>query len=862
MVGRTEEQRFIRDTFANPGRSGVLVAGRAGVGKTRLVDEVLSETRDYHIECITASESVRPLPFGALAQLLPTNLHQIDQVDLLTVLGRHLQRRAEGRAIVLAVDDVHLLDGLSAGFIEYVAARGLATVLLTLRSGSRIPDALGRLCRNDGLPRLELQALSRSEFDEMLERALEGIIESVSLDRMWEATLGNVLFAQALVADVLEAGELRRTNGVWQWAGEVGPAPRLQEVIAGRLDGLTELERRFLELLSVGEPVALSLAQRVTADAVLLELERRGLIAVGKEDSPSVRLSHPLFGEVLRAKVPSLRRRQISQQLAQILQKEAQRTPGELLKLAVLWHGSGERVDPTSLAEAAQVANRLSDYPLAEKLALDSLKQQRTFLAQLELGWSLLLQHRFDEAADLFVPLIGSEPDDNARERLADGLSLAMGHGLGRVDDALALMAEIEDSAVSLTARAMIQCHRATLYAFVCRYKEAIELGMSAAQVDDDRVFVRSMTSIASSLVMTGRTEDALSLTELGLACASRVRDELPRAPGWAFSSRCTALAFAGRVPEALELVNFFLSSPGLPPDLRSLSNIYRARYLLFEGKVAGAVRFLKDAALTARAEPSYGSWCLALLAEAEALLGHATAAAIARNESLSLRGNDHLSVFVDERRALAWVDAQEGRLSDAIAELWAAADMALERGQRCFELIILEDLLRLGEDNASSRALSASDLVQGSLGEAVGLHAQAMNSKRGTDLEKAGSSFAQMNHLLVASELWGAASVAYRSEGLQARATKAAKKSYEMACQCEGAKIRPATLPIEVEPLSRRQREVALQAAQGSSNAEIAHTLSLSVRTVESHLYAAFAKLGLTDREELGTVFAGPVDY
>ena len=75
------------------------------------------------------------------------------------------------------------------------------------------------------------------------------------------------------------------------------------------------------------------------------------------------------------------------------------------------------------------------------------------------------------------------------------------------------------------------------------------------------------------------------------------------------------------------------------------------------------------------------------------------------------------------------------------------------------------------------------------------------------------------------------------------------------------GARIRPLTLPDEVEPLSRRQREVALQAAQGATNVEIARSLCLSVRTVESHLYAAFAKLGLTDREELGSVLAGPLD-
>ena len=101
---------------------------------------------------------------------------------------------------------------------------------------------------------------------------------------------------------------------------------------------------------------------------------------------------------------------------------------------------------------------------------------------------------------------------------------------------------------------------------------------------------------------------------------------------------------------------------------------------------------------------------------------------------------------------------------------------MALERGQRCFELIILNDLLRLGESDAAARARDVSDLVEGSLGEAVGLHAQAVVSKRGMDLERAASSFAHMGHSLMASELWAAASAAYGREGLQARSTKAAK--------------------------------------------------------------------------------------
>ena len=89
----------------------------------------------------------------------------------------------------------------------------------------------------------------------------------------------------------------------------------------------------------------------------------------------------------------------------------------------------------------------------------------------------------------------------------------------------LTLMAEIERSAVDITTRILIQCYRAHLHAFFNQYSEAIALGMNAMQANgDDRIFVRSLTSVASSLVMIGKTDDALSLTESGLACALRVR--------------------------------------------------------------------------------------------------------------------------------------------------------------------------------------------------------------------------------------------------------------------------------------------------------------------------------------------------
>jgi ATP/maltotriose-dependent transcriptional regulator MalT len=63
-----------------------------------------------------------------------------------------------------------------------------------------------------------------------------------------------------------------------------------------------------------------------------------------------------------------------------------------------------------------------------------------------------------------------------------------------------------------------------------------------------------------------------------------------------------------------------------------------------------------------------------------------------------------------------------------------------------------------------------------------------------------------------------------------------------------------PALRGIDGElPLSRREWEVAVLAARGRSNHEIAGELVVSVRTVENHLYRIYEKLEVSGRSELG---------
>jgi DNA-binding NarL/FixJ family response regulator len=57
--------------------------------------------------------------------------------------------------------------------------------------------------------------------------------------------------------------------------------------------------------------------------------------------------------------------------------------------------------------------------------------------------------------------------------------------------------------------------------------------------------------------------------------------------------------------------------------------------------------------------------------------------------------------------------------------------------------------------------------------------------------------------------------------------------------------------------PLSPREREVALEVAAGRTNAQIAHRLHLSERTVEKHVSNLLTKLGLQTRAEVVRLMA-----
>jgi DNA-binding NarL/FixJ family response regulator len=96
---------------------------------------------------------------------------------------------------------------------------------------------------------------------------------------------------------------------------------------------------------------------------------------------------------------------------------------------------------------------------------------------------------------------------------------------------------------------------------------------------------------------------------------------------------------------------------------------------------------------------------------------------------------------------------------------------------------------------------------------------------------------------------------VAFKGADDRRRSVEAAAAAHRLAAECGGIRTPALDLAAHPLPLTVREREIANLVAAGLSNRDIADRLTVSVRTVEGHLYRACIKLDISDREELATM-------
>jgi predicted ATPase len=203
LVGRHEELDFVEASLGAPSM-GVVVAGAAGVGKTRLLREVLrrANASGRPTAWAQATWSAREIPFGAVAHLLPPSLEAGGRRNLLRAAADAIASTDDGRR-VLGIDDAHLLDEHSAAVLLLLAETGRCGVVASVRTGEPAPDSITAMWKDEILERLELQALSPEEVGRLLEATLGPPIDATTLDRLIEVTRGNALFLRDILVVVM-----------------------------------------------------------------------------------------------------------------------------------------------------------------------------------------------------------------------------------------------------------------------------------------------------------------------------------------------------------------------------------------------------------------------------------------------------------------------------------------------------------------------------------------------------------------------------------------------------------------------------------------------------------------------------------
>ena len=292
------------------------------------------------------------------------------------------------------------------------------------------------------------------------------------------------------------------------------PSPGLAAAVVGRLGRLDDDDRRVLEAVALTEPLELALAERVADPAVLVRLERRGLLRVHQNERRlTVRLGHPLYGEVLLADLPVIRRRALLREVTALRSDFAPARRRHDLLRSVLWQlDSGEDVDLEALVGAAGAAASLGGAGIAERLArLAWERSPGDETAGLYIAVLLGVGRAGD--VDAFCARLALPASDERRTHLGVTWAIAVYAGLGEADRALAIVDRFR-GLVPAPWRHELDSVEVMIRFYTGRITEAAAVvdAMFSAPDLQRRARVWALFPGVLSLAASGRTTEALRL--------------------------------------------------------------------------------------------------------------------------------------------------------------------------------------------------------------------------------------------------------------------------------------------------------------------------------------------------------------
>ncbi|WP_137874250.1 LuxR family transcriptional regulator [Rhodococcus sp. Q] len=872
LIGREEELQFIeRGLRRADGSRGIVLAGAAGVGKTRLAQEALSlaARRGALTRWIPATASARALPLGAFSGVLSVTGQAPSLVVQRAIAA--LVDRAGRAGVVVAVDDAHLLDDLSSSLVQHLAVRRAATVILTLRSGESAPDAITGLWKDGYLDRCDVQPLSATETAALLELVLGGPVDSATSARLGALARGSALYLRQLVDSGLESTRLRQVGGVWRWEGPALVSQSLSELIEDRMGSLSEPVREVVDVLAFGEPLPVSVLADLTDRDAVEQAEARGVVSVAGETGPlQARLAHPLYGEVRRLRTGPLRAARVCRRVAQALGEADDNGGADVLRRAVLTLaadaalGADGESDPQLFTAAAQRALELCDTGLAARLAGATVRAGGGFVPHFLLVYALCLNDQGEDAEREAAALAARACTDEQRVQIALLRAGNLFWTLGRPDRAKATLDAVESLARTIGAGPELDALRAPIAAELGRLVDAIRAAtkaLASPSLSANSV-VMATWGLTLGLGVVGRVDEIGPVVDRAATAATRTaQGRLLLQP--VKLCQINALRLGGYLDEAEALAHEQREDTWEVPGQGQLVTMFLVGHTaLGRGKLRFARRRLREAyaGLGACNQPTWAVTCQLYLTQAVAMSGDAVAAE-RESSALDTAIHDHRvpnSLYVVQPEIIltrAWVAAAQGTVSEAIALAHEAADTAGASGQLAHEVYALHTAVCFGDRTVTDRLTELATMVDGPRAPAAAAQAAALAADDAHALLEVSERLEQMGDLLAAADAAAQATIAYTRRGLRGSASTASARAHRLAKDCEGARTPALASAVRPLPLTARQREVGSLVAQGLSNQQIADRLGMSVRTVEGHIYRAGIRLGLTNRAEFAAL-------
>lgn len=851
---------------------GVMLVGDYGTGKTFLLRKASEQLNESAcVVSIRGSSMASRMPYGAFSSLL----NELDENVLaspLTVLRgvtNLLRGRANGRSIVLSVDNAQDMDELAALIVGQLTANGTVRLLAACEDLLGAPESIVGLWKDGLVRRVEVEPFTKQESGQWLLDALDGKVSRAVAEAVWEASSGNPRFAEVFLPEQIMASAVVQQSGVWVLSGEPFKYEgTIADAVMTSLSSFSEQERQVLDFLALSGGMSLDLLLGVSDSLAVNTLEHRGYLKVNRGEPSFVRLANKLIAQAVRGQVAMGRSRELYRRAADAL-AESGGMETEELSMALWSVSCGLAVTPDKAIRAARMANAAGSPEAALKLVaalhqpdhrLESLAEEAralTALGQTEAAHSLLFGGdslaeqmpvtQWVEVQLMRCRLVKSQenpPVDpwTILDEVESKLSHCREQGLLVKDELTALEEELT------LAQAELRIHAG-------RYLEyARELaGLYGAGSTRDRR-QRAGLLLSEVLTLTGRLTEGLRLLhEIDMGSG----DTTVHPCNEVTDSAILLLSLAhSAAPRGV------VSGPGISlgtlAGARSatLAELGEGLLAAYRGRTQQALQHLIPAAIQLSqldADPA------AALASAAA----AYAYALQGDNDLALQ---HLNKGKPENavtsRTLSSVcsyfqvlaSAELASKEKAVVRLFSLADQERRVQAPSAELLFVSAAVRLGSAAGAQRLMDVASSVQGPFARHCQDFGRALLTRDASLLTSVAAAASQHEDDLFARDAARLA-MKFASEAADRKVMRVAQQLIRESLDNLGGVGRSKE---DGESLTAREQEVAAWAAAGVSNRAIAAKMHISVRTVEGHLYQIYGKLQVTCRAELKGITSG----